>query len=143
MISKHITADPNWGPRDEVLRTIPGVGPQTSRALIAQVPELGRLSRKQIAALAGLAPRARDSGVVKRTRTIFGGRRSVRSALYMASVASLRFNPVLKAFYARLRACGKPAKVALIAVARKLLTIANAIVRDLQPWSLAKAVTQA
>ena len=143
MIQKHITADPDWGPRDEVLRTIPGVGPQTSRALIAQVPELGRLSRKQIAALAGLAPRARDSGVVKGTRTIFGGRRSVRTALYMASVASLRFNPVLKAFYARLRACGKPAKVALIAVARKLLTIDNAIVRDLQPWSLTKAVTPA
>ena len=143
MIQKHITADPDWGPRDEVLRTIPGVGPQTSRALIAQVPELGRLSRKQIAALAGLAPRARDSGVVKGTRTIFGGRRSVRTALYMASVASLRFNPVLKAFYARLRACGKPAKVALIAVARKLLTIANAIVRDLQPWSLTKTATQA
>ena len=143
MIQKHITADPDWGPRDEVLRSIPGVGPQTSRALIAQVPELGRLSRKQIAALAGLAPRARDSGVVKGTRTIFGGRRSVRTALYMASVASLRFNPVLKAFYARLRACGKPAKVALVAVARKLLTIANAIVRDLIPWSLTKAVPDA
>lgn len=138
-IDNHIKADPNWGPRDEVLRTIPGVGERTARVLIAQLPELGRLSRKQIAALAGLAPRARDSGSVKGTRTIFGGRRSVRTALYMASLASVRFNPVLKAFFKRLRQAGKASKVALVAVARKLLTIANAMVRTMEPWSLSKA----
>ncbi|MDX2037234.1 MAG: transposase, partial [Isosphaeraceae bacterium] len=111
--------------------------------LIAQLPELGRLSRKQVAALAGLAPRARDSGNVKGARTIFGGRSAVRTALYMASVASLRFNPILKAFYARLRQAGKAAKVALVAVARKLLTIANAMVREMKPWTPSQASLEA
>jgi transposase len=142
-VNEHIKADPEWGPKQEVLRSIPGVGEQTAKSLIAQMPELGKLSRKQIAALAGLAPRARDSGSVKGARTIFGGRRAVRTALYMASLASVRFNPVLKAFYARLRLAGKVAKVALIAVARKLLTIANAMVRDQKSWTLSKTVPEA
>ena len=134
-IGESIKADPAWEARSVVLQSIPGVGPQTARALIGQLPELGRLSRKQIASLAGLAPRARDSGTVKGARTIFGGRRTVRTALYMASVASVRFNPELRGFYQRLRQGGKAAKVALTAVSRKLLTIANAMIRDLQPWS--------
>lgn len=142
-MSHSIEADPDWGPKETLLRTIPGVGVVTARALIAQVPELGKLSRKQVAALAGLAPRARDSGNVKGTRTIFGGRRAVRTALYMASLASLRTNPVLKAFYARLRQAGKASKVALVAVSRKLLTIANAMIREGETWTLTKAASNA
>jgi transposase len=130
-----ITADPEWGPRDAVLRTIPGVGRQTAAMLLGSLPELGTVSGKEAAALAGLAPRARDSGTVKGVRTIFGGRGELRRALYMAAVSAMRFNPALRGFYARLRAAGKAAKVALVAVARKLLTIANAMVRDMQPWS--------
>ena len=137
-IDDHIKADPDWGPKEEVLRSIPGVGAQTARTLIAQIPELGTLCGKKVAALAGLAPRARDSGTVKGVRTIFGGRKVVRTALYMASISSIRFNPVLKAFYARLRQAGKAAKVALTAVSRKLLTIANAMVRNMEPWTLTK-----
>jgi transposase len=130
-----IKADPDWGPRDAMLKTIPGVGTQTSAALIAHLPELGRLTRKQVAALAGVAPMARDSGGVSGKRSIFAGRRAVRTAIYMASVSAVRFNAAMKTFYARLRDHGKPSKVALIAVARKLLTIANAMIRDKQPWS--------
>ena len=117
-----------------MLRSVPGVGPQTSRMLLGMLPELGELTGKQISALAGLAPRARDSGTVRGVRTIFGGRAEVRRALYMASVSAMRFNPTLRAFYLRLREAGKAAKLALIAVARKLLTIVNAMIRDMKPW---------
>jgi transposase len=134
-IQKTIQADSQWGPRDKVLQTIPGVGAQTSAVLIAHLPELGCLTRKKIAALAGVAPMARDSGTVTGVRSIFGGRRVVRTAIYMAAVSAIRFNAELKAFYKRLKSSGKASKVALIAVARKLLTIANAMVRDNQSWS--------
>ena len=130
LLHEILKADADWGPRDEMLQSIPGVGPQTAVSLLAHLPELGRLTRKQVAALAGVAPMARDSGTVRGRRSVFGGRRSVRTALYMASVAAIRFNDTLKTFYARLKSAGKPSKVALIAVARKLLTIANAIIRD-------------
>ena len=93
--------------RDEILRSVPGIGPQTSRTLLGLLPELGQLSGKQVSALAGLAPRARDSGTVKGARTIFGGRAEVRTALYMASVSAMRFNPELRVFYKRLRAAHK------------------------------------
>jgi transposase len=134
-IGELIQAKEDWKLRDEVLRSIPGIGPQTSRTLLGLLPELGRLKGKQISALAGLAPRARDSGTVKGARTIFGGRAEVRTALYMASVSAMRFNPELRSFYRRLRGNAKEAKVALVAVARKLLTIANAMIRDMKPWT--------
>ena len=117
-IGERIRAKDDWRLRDEILRSVPGIGPQTSRSLLGSLPELGRLKGRQIAAPAGLAPRARDSGTVKGARTIFGGRAEVRTALYMAAVSAMRFNPELRAFYRRLRANGKEAKVALVAVAQ-------------------------
>ncbi len=134
-IGESIQAKEDWKLRDEILRSVPGVGPQTSRTLLGLLPELGELTGKQVSALAGLAPRARDSGTVKGARTIFGGRAEVRTALYMASVSAMRFNPELRAFYKRLRQAGKAAKVALTAVSRKLLTIVNAMIRDMKPWT--------
>jgi transposase len=134
-IAALIQADADWKLRDEVLRSVPGIGPQTSRVLLGLLPELGELTGKQVSALAGLAPRARDSGTVRGARTIFGGRAGVRTALYMASVSAMRFNPELRTFYLRLRSAGKAAKVALIAVSRKLLTIANAMIRDMKHWT--------
>jgi transposase len=134
-ISQAIAAEEAMKLRDDVLRTIPGIGPQSSAMMLGWLPELGTLGGKQIAALVGLAPRARDSGVVRGPRTIFGGRSSVRRALYMAAISAMRFNPQLRTFYARLRGAGKAAKVAIVAVARKLLTIANAMVRDMKPWN--------
>lgn len=139
-VSAAITADPAWRLRDEVLRSIPGVGRQTSAMILGTLPELGKLNGKQVAALAGLAPRARDSGKFKGVRTIFGGRADLRRALYMAAVSAMRFNPELKVFYKRLRAAGKAAKLAIVAVARKLLTIANAMIRDMKPWGLNKVI---
>jgi transposase len=137
-IGELVKAKEGWKLRDEVLRSIPGIGPQTSRTLLGLLPELGELTGKRVSALAGLAPRARDSGTVRGARTIFGGRAEVRTALYMASVSAMRFNPDLKAFYKRLRQAGKAAKVALVAVSRKLLTIANAMIRDMKPWTPTK-----
>lgn len=142
-ISGAIAAHEPWRLRDEVLRSVPGVGPQTSRMLLGSLPELGRLTGKQVASLAGLAPRARDSGTVRGARTIFGGRAEVRTALYMASLSAMRFNPELRAFYGRLKRAGKASKVALTAVSRKLLTILNAMVRDMTPWEPKKTATSA
>lgn len=130
-----VQAKEDWKLRDEVLQSLPGIGPQTSRTLLGLLPELGRLTGKKVSALARLAPRARDSGTVKGARAIFGGRADVRTALDMASISAMRFNPELRAFYKRLRQAGKAAKVALVAVSRKLLTIANAMIRDLKPWT--------
>jgi transposase len=129
-----IEAKAEWKLRDEVLRSVPGIGPQTSRTLMGLLHELGTLTGKQVSALAGLAPRARDSGTVRGARTIFGGRAEVRTALSMASISAMRFNPQLRAFYERLRENGKAAKVAITAVSRKLLTIVNAMIRDMKPW---------
>ena len=134
-IGEAIEADPDWTLRDEVLRSVPGIGPQTSRTLPGLLPELGKLTGKRVSALAGLAPRARDSGTVRGARTIFGGRAEVRTALSMASVSAMRFDPDLRVFYRRLRQAGKAAEVALTAVSRKLLTIANAMLRDMKPWT--------
>jgi transposase len=124
-----------WRDKDDLLKAIPGIGPVTRVTLMALLPELGRLDRRQIAALAGVAPFNRDSGQHRGERMIWGGRAQVRQALYMAAVSAMRFNPVIKAFYLRLRANGKPSKVALTACMRKLLTICNAMLKHNTPWS--------
>ena len=111
-----------------------GIGDVTARTLIADLPELGTLDRKKIAALVGVAPFNRDSGTLRGKRTVWGGRANVRAALYMAALVASRHNPTLRHFYQRLLEAGKPKKVALTAVMRKLLTILNAIVRDQTPW---------
>ncbi len=134
-----IEASPLWRAKDDLLQSAPGIGKTVSRTLLATLPELGTLSRQKIAALVGLAPVADDSGQRRGQRHIRGGRTAVRCALYMAALSAARFNPVLRAFYQRLRGAGKLAKVALTAVARKLLTILNAMVRSGQPWAPALA----
>jgi len=118
----------------QVLQSAKGVGPNTCMVLIADLPELGKLSSRQIAALVGLAPFNRDSGLMRGKRMIFGGRAQVRCALYMATLVAMRHNPVIKAFYARLLAAGKPKKVAIVACMRKLLTILNAMIRTGKQW---------
>jgi len=125
---------PQWREKDDLLQSVPGVGPGTARTLLAALPELGTLNRRQIASLVGLAPFNRDSGQWRGQRSIWGGRGEVRAALYMASLAAVRFNPQLRAFYQRLRAAGKKAKVALTACMRKLLVILNALLRTQQKW---------
>jgi transposase len=117
-----------------LLRTVSGIGPATAAMLIAELPELGRLERRQIAALVGVAPLAHDSGKMRGKRMICGGRAQVRRALYMAALVATRFNPVIARFYQRLLAAGKPKKLALVACMRKLLTILNAMVRSGKPW---------
>lgn len=134
-LGKAIEASPLWRAKDDLLRGVPGIGKTVSRTLLATLPELGTLSRQKIAALVGLAPVADDSGQRRGQRHIRGGRTAVRCALYMAALSAARYNPALRAFYQRLRAAGKLAKVALTAVARKLLTILNAILRSGQPWA--------
>lgn len=123
-----------WREREDLLSSVPGVGPVISRTLIAELPELGRLDHKQIAALAGLAPFTRQSGQWRGKSFIGGGRTSVRRALFMGAMVAMRHNPVLKVFHDRLITAGKARKVAIIAVARKLLVMLNAIVRDACPW---------
>lgn len=126
-----------WRQTENLLRSVPGVGPTLARTLLAELPELGRLTRRKIAALVGVAPFTRDSGVMRGRRTVWGGRAPVRTTLYMATIASIRINPVLKATYQRLKAAGKPSKVALVACMRKLITMLNAILRDQIPWQAA------
>ncbi len=129
-----IRGTPVWRENDDLLESVPGIGPATARTLLAELPELGTLGRKQIAALVGVAPLNRDSGTMRGRRRTWGGRASVRTALYMAALVAARHNPVIAAFYQRLRAAGKPAKVALVACMHKLLLILNAILRDRRPW---------
>lgn len=129
-----IRGTPVWRANDDLLKSVPGIGNAVSRTLLADLPELGTLDRKKISALVGVAPLNRDSGTMRGRRTTWGGRASVRSALYMAALVAARHNPIIAAFYKRLRAAGKPAKVALTACMRKLLTILNAILRNRQPW---------
>lgn len=129
-----IRASPVWRVNDDLLQSIPGFGRVVSRTLLAELPELGTLGREQIAALAGVAPMNRDSGRWTGRRVIVGGRSRVRAMLYMAALSARRYNPVLKAFAQRLTAAGKATKVVLVAVARKLLVIANAVLRDQKPW---------
>jgi transposase len=124
-----------WRVQEDLLRSVPGIGPVVARTLLAELPELGRLDRRAVAALVGVAPFNRDSGQWRGRRMIWGGRRSIRAALYMAALVAARRNPPLAHFYERLRQQGKPAKVALVAVMRKLLTILNAIVKHQLPWS--------
>jgi transposase len=130
-----VQASPVWRAKEDLLRGVPGVGPTVARTLLAEPPELGTRSGKQVAALAGLAPFARDGGTRRGRRSVGGGRAGVRSALYMASLSAARYNPALRAFYRRLRAAGERAKVALVAVARKLLVLLNALLRDGRPWN--------
>jgi transposase len=133
-IDDTVKGSPAWRAKEDLLTSVPGVGPIISRTLVAELPELGQLSHKQIAALAGLAPFTRQSGKWRGKSFIGGGRTTVRAALFMGAMVAKKCNPVLKAFFDRLVAAGKPKMVALIAVARKLLTILNAVVRDDQPW---------
>lgn len=134
LLDQRIANNPQWAEIDRVLRSIPGIGAQTSRLLIGQVPELGRVDRKVVGLLIGLAPVANDSGKTEGRRYIVGGRKQVRNGLYMAALSAVRHNPVARQLYARLMAKGKSAKAALIAVAHKLLTIANAMARDRTTW---------
>jgi transposase len=136
-IDDAVRGSPAWREKEDLLASVPGVGPIIARTLIAELPELGQLSRKQIAALAGLAPFTRESGRWRGRSFIGGGRTAVRTVLFMGALVAKRHNPVLKVFFDRLVAAGKPKMVALIAVARKLLTVLNAILRDKQPWQSA------
>ncbi len=136
-IDETVRGSPVWCEKEELLASVKGVGPVTVRTMLAELPELGSLNRRQIAALAGLAPFTRQSGRWRGKSFIGGGRASVRTALFMAAMTAMRHNPVLRAFHQRLRAAGKPKMVALIAVARKLLTILNAILRDKTKWQTA------
>jgi transposase len=133
-IDETIRRSPVWRETEELMTSVPGVGQKTAHSLIAELPELGRLDHKRIAALAGLAPYNRDSGRFRGQRCISGGRGPVRTALYMAATVAARHNPVLKIFAERLRTAGKRPKQVLIAVARKLLLILNAILRERRPW---------
>jgi transposase len=136
-IDDEIRGSPAWRETEDLLKSVPGVGPVVSRTLVAELPELGRLDRRQIAALAGLAPWTRQSGKWKGKSFIGGGRASVRTALFMAALVAARHNPTLKAFHQRLIAAGKPKLVAITAVARKLLTILNAMVKTNSAWRAA------
>lgn len=133
-ITKTLRSSPLWREKDDLLSSVKGVGPVLSASLICLLPELGHLNRKQISALVGVCPYNRDSGNFRGRRSISGGRAEVRSVLYMATLASIRHNPVIKATYDRLRGAGKVAKVAIVACMRKLLTILNAMVKNNQKW---------
>jgi transposase len=134
-LDRTIKGSPLFAKKSEALTRVQGVGPAVSSCLLAELPELGQLNRKQIAALVGVAPFAHDSGLAQGGRHIWGGRAHVRTLLYMAAVSAARCNPVIRPFYERLLATGKPKKVALIASARKLLTILNAILRSGDQWN--------
>ena len=136
-INDTVRSSPVWREKEDLLASVPGIGPVTAHTLLAELPELGALGRREIAALGGLAPWTRQSGQWKGKSMIGGGRPTVRSVLFIAALVAARHNPALKAFHQRLIAAGKPKMVALIAVARKLLTILNAILRDKRPWQTA------
>lgn len=132
-----VKAMPVWRANEELLTSVPGVGNTTARTLLAELPELGSIDRRKIAALVGVAPLNRDSGAMRGRRAVQGGRASVRAALYMAALVAARRNAAVRELYLRMRAAGRPAKVALTACMRKLLTILNAILRTRQPWKTA------
>jgi transposase len=136
-IDTTIRGMPIWREREELMTSVPGVGPTLARTILADVPEIGTLDRKRIAALIGVAPLNWDSGTYRGRRTTWGGRSKVRAVLYMAALVASRHNPTLKSFYQRLVQAGKAKKLALVAVMRKLITILNAIVRDQTPWQSA------
>lgn len=134
-LAQLIQASPLWQEAAALVGSAPGVGPVLTTTLVADLPELGQLNRKQIAALVGVAPLNRDSGALRGKRMVWGGRAHIRATLYMATLVAVRHNPVLKTFYQRLRTAGKPAKVALTACMRKLLTILNAMLKHRTPWA--------
>src|SRR6516225_3867796 len=134
-LDQSIRQSPIWQENQDLLKSVPGIGPVISRTLLAELPELGQLNRKQIAALVGIAPLNRDSGTLKGRRTIWGGRATVRAVLYMAALVASRRNAVIRAFYKRLRSAGKAPKVALVACMRKLLTILNSMIKHKTRWS--------
>jgi transposase len=134
-----VQASPLWREREDLLRSAPGIGPTTACMLLAELPELGQLDRKAIAALVGVAPLNCESGTLRGHRIVWGGRARVRTALYMATLVATRHNPLIRAFYQRLCTAGKPKKVALVACMRKLLTILNAMVRHRTPWGASVA----
>lgn len=138
-IGKSVRRSPLWRDKDDLLQSMPGIGRVLSSTLLAALPELGTLDRKKIAALVGVAPINRDSGKMRGKRSIGGGRADVRAVLYMAAISAVRSNPALKTAYVRLVAAGKAKKVALVACMRKMLTIANAILRDKTAWKLPSA----
>jgi transposase len=133
-LDDRLKKSPVWQEKVDLLKTVPGVGPQTARTLVVELAELGTCSRQAIAALVGLAPMNRDSGTFRGRRMIVGGRAKVRSALYMAALTAGRCNPTIHAHYVKLRAAGKATKVALVACMRKLLTVLNAMLRERKPW---------
>jgi len=130
-----VRSSPDWRLKAHLLRSVPGIGPVLAGTILADLPELGTLNRKQIAALVGVAPLNRDSGVLRGKRSVWGGRSHVRAALYMNALVASRFNPIIKVFYQRLCALGKPKKVALVACMRKLLTILNSMLRNQTSWN--------
>ena len=130
-----IKGSPVWRAQEDLLRSVPGVGPVLARTLIADLPELGRLSRREIAKLVGVAPLSRDSGTMRGRRFVQGGRAPIRAKLYMAALVAARRNPVIRAFYQRLVAAGKPRKLALVACMRKLLTLLNTMLRTMTRWN--------
>jgi transposase len=136
-LDQSIRQSPIWREKEDLLTSVPGVGPVVSCTLVAELPELGSLNRKKIAALVGVAPLNRDSGTLRGRRTIWGGRASVRAALYMAALVAKTYNPVIRSFYVRLIDAGKPHKVALVACMHKLLTILNAMIKHKTRWSVA------
>ena len=140
-LAQAVRSSPVWREKDELLQSIKGVGPVTSRTLLAALPELGRVTGKEAAALAGLAPFDDDSGQRRGARRVRGGRGAVRAVLYMAALSAVRYNPTLRAFKERLERAGKKAKVILTAVARKLVVLANAIPRDGRPWNPERGLT--
>ena len=135
-LTRAIRESPVWREKDDLLQSTPGVGPVLARTLLASLPELGTLTRQQIAALVGVAPLNRDSGTFRGKRRVWGGRAHVRAALYMSALVATRFNPVIRVFYQRLCAAGKAKKVALTACMRKLLTILNAMLQHQTPWTI-------
>ena len=138
-----ILADPVWREKEKILQSVPGIGPVTAATLLAELPELGTVSRQKVASLAGVAPFNRDSGRRRGKRRTFGGRAQVRRALYMAALTASRRNPVIKRFYQRLLDKGKPKKVALTACMRKLLSIVNTMLMRMEPWRLTRSMGDA
>ena len=133
-LDEQVRQSPAWLEAEDLLRSVPGIGPQTARTLLAELPELGRCTGRELASLVGVAPQARDSATSRGKRHCWGGRASVRRVLYLAAVAAMRCNPICRALYARLTTAGKPPKVALVAIMRRLLVILNAILKTKQRW---------
>lgn len=142
-LERAVRESPVWREKDDLLRSVPGVGPTLSATLLAELPELEHLDRRRLAALVGVAPLNRDSGTLRGIRTTWGGRSSVRKTLYMATLSATRSNPAIQEFYGRLVAAGKPKKVALTACMRKLLAIVGAVLRNRSPWDRGRFVSTA